>query len=80
MFIKYSVNCKPYTRLHYYSSSMTSFRHPMFISFVYNLKLQSLRKDADIYLFLRARNDTEITQFSRSFWGEGCISFSAHQD
>lgn len=52
----------------------------MFISFVYDLKLQSIRKDADIYLFLRAWNDTEITQFSRSFWDEIYISFSTHQE
>lgn len=70
MFIKYSVNCKPCTDLHYYSFSITSFRHQMFISFVYNLKLQSIWKDADVYLFLRAWSDNEITQFSPLFWDE----------
>lgn len=77
MFIKCSVDCKSYTDLHYYSSWISSFRHQMFISFVCNLKLQRIWKDADIYLFLRARNGSEITQFSRSFWDEIYISFSA---
>ena len=49
-----------------YKKAVSLRNQRFFISFVYALKLQSVGKYTGIYLYLRAWNGTEITQFSRS--------------